>query len=278
VTTFTMHWNDIEDPKASLDREANVAFVQASLDVCAGRIRSGLYGNVSTIPRILGTTRQFAQYPFWNADGIGYPEVRPVGFNGLTATYDQYALDVLLNGVAVDIDCRLTDHGTEYGFDLSNYSGVPSSAWFMDRWEEGYRFVVFGTQRPTVALQQVASMEATGLPFDPQLYTYLNFPGGDFYSGLDGAAQVTRALDAMGVPQYVPPPAPPQVTPRSEFDDDMGNLSRLDAGRRIALFEAWAKHDVTDDTIVAESDAPPSPQYRRFVVDIPVAAVTDVAG
>jgi hypothetical protein len=88
-------------------------------------------------------------------------------------------------------------------------------------------------------------------------------------------------IDYSSVADYWPgvdaaPSTSEQSSPVQE--DDMGNLSRLDAGRRIALFEAWAKHDVTDDTIVAESDAPPSPQYRRFIVDIPAAAVTDVAG
>ncbi len=211
MTQFSLMWGDVEDLGAGSDLAANAAFVQAGLDECAGRIASGLYGNEGSLQRIVGNY-QFPGYPYDRASADGVPDANNVQTNGMDVTYEQFSLDRQWNGVAVDIQVRkLADGALEYGVDLSNFSGVPSAAWFAGLFDDAnypVRFIIFGDQMPFVTRAQVANAEAAGRAFDYQLYTYFNFPGGQFYAGRDGAQQMRDALDQMGVPQRVPAPVP----------------------------------------------------------------------
>jgi len=212
MTLFSKMWIDIEDPHASPDTAANAAFIQAGVDQCARRIFSGIYGNEGSLQRIIGDYMGFAGYPYDRASGDGVPDVNNVPVNGMTVTYEQFSLDRQWNGHAVDIQVRRNDDGSlEYGVDLSNFTGVPDAAWFEGLWSDAnfpIRFIIFGDQMPFVTRAQVANAEATGRAFDCQLYTYINMPGGDYYSGRDAAQQVDDALDQMGVAEAAAVPAP----------------------------------------------------------------------
>lgn len=211
-----MMWADIEDPGAGSDLAANAAFIQAGLDECAGRTYSGVYGNEGSIQRIIGNY-PLSGYPYWRASGDGVADANDVPTNGMTVSVEQFSLDRSWNGHAVDINVRRNAQGErEFGVDLSNFSEVPDAAWFAALWHDAHfpiTFIVFGDQKPFVARAQVANAEATGLRFDFQLYTYFNMPGGEFYSGRDGAQQMRDALDQMGVPQRNQQPQAVGVSP-----------------------------------------------------------------
>lgn len=201
---FTLMWGDVEDPGFGPDLLRNARFIQAGLDQCTRRIPSGVYGNEGSLQRIVGDY-PFPNYPYFRASDDGVPDVNNVPTNGMNVAYEQFALDRDWNGHKVDIVVRRDAQGNaEYGIDISNWTGVPVAQWFIDLWNDAnipIRFVIFGDQMPYVTRAQVANCEASGLPFEFQLYTYFNAEGGEYYSGRDGAQQVDDALDQMGVPE-----------------------------------------------------------------------------
>lgn len=215
----TLMWIDLEDPKASTDKKANAAFAKKGFDVCSGRIFSGCYANETSLDNTVGEELQLPGYPYFRASGDGVADVNDVPRNGMHVTYEQFRLDVMWDGHKVDIDCRRLPDGTiEYGIDMSNWTEMPPVQWFVDRWNDAnlpIRFVIFGDQMPYITAAQMANCAATGLDFEAQLYTYINFPGGDYYSGLDAGEQVTRAMDALGVPPAQPENPNPTPTPQA---------------------------------------------------------------
>ncbi len=212
MTAFSKMWIDIEDPGASADKDANAAFIQPGIDQCERRIFSGIYGNEGSLQRIVGD-HDYTGYPYMRASADGTPDVNDVPTNGMHITYEQWRLDVVWNGHVIDAVARRKDDGTiEYGWDMSNFTGVPEAAWFQQMWDDtGFpmRFIIFGDQMPFITRAQVANAEATALPWDFQLYTYIDMPGGEYYSGRDAAQQVDDALDQMGVPEAAPAPGVP---------------------------------------------------------------------
>lgn len=216
MTHFSMMWGDVEDPGASRDTKANADFIAAGMAECEGRIIGGIYGNEGSLARIIGGDMRFAGWPYWRASDDGVPDVNNVSFNGLVVSVEQWSLERNWNGVGVDLCARRNAAGeVEYGVDFANFAGHPAWTWFDDLWNDPnfpIRFIIVGDQFPVVAKVQIANAEATGHPFDFQLYTYFNMPGGQFYAGRDGAQQMREALDSMGVPQREQP-APEQPAP-----------------------------------------------------------------
>ncbi len=78
--------------------------------------------------------------------------------------------------------------------DVSNNQGPLSAQFFLDAKAQGYGGVVINTYGP-LAVQWMLWAKDAGL--EVACYVYLNFPGGQFYSGVSAHDQVTAALDKM---------------------------------------------------------------------------------
>lgn len=85
-----------------------------------------------------------------------------------------------------------TDIALVLAFDLSNHQGPLTEAQARAAWAKGYRRAIINMYGP-YAVQQAEMCAYVG--FELQAYWYLNFPGGEYYTGVSAYDQITYALN-----------------------------------------------------------------------------------